>query len=89
VPGEPDPEYARARRTLLDALDALAEHRDAIVLVGAQAIYVHTGDAELTVAEFTTDADVLVDPAELEDSPLLDEALTEHGFTAQEDRVDG
>ncbi len=37
MPGDPDPLYVLARATLLDALDALAEHLGAIVLVGAQA----------------------------------------------------
>lgn len=35
----------RARAALLDALDALADHRDAVVVIGAQAIYLHTGGA--------------------------------------------
>ena len=47
MPGAPDPEYVLARKVLLDALQALGEQRSAIVLVGAQAIYLHTGDAEL------------------------------------------
>ena len=38
--------YVIARRVLLDALEALGPHRDATILVGAQAIYLHTGDAE-------------------------------------------
>lgn len=45
--GAPDPLYVAARRVLLDALTALREHRDAIVLVGAQAVYIHAGDADL------------------------------------------
>jgi len=36
-----------SRRVLLDALDALGEHKGATILVGAQAIYLHTGDADL------------------------------------------
>ena len=50
--------YVIARRVLLDALDALGEHKGATILVGAQAIYLHTGDADLGVAEYTTDADL-------------------------------
>jgi hypothetical protein len=42
--------YLIARRVLLDALDALGEHRDAIVLVGAQAVYLRVGDADLALA---------------------------------------
>jgi hypothetical protein len=54
--------YVIARRVLLDALDALDEHRDATILVGAQAIYLQTGDADLGVAEYTTDVDLAFDP---------------------------
>ena len=34
-------EYVHARRALLDALEALEPHLGAVVLVGAQAVYVH------------------------------------------------
>jgi hypothetical protein len=34
-----EPITIAARRVLLDALDALEDHRDGLVLVGAQAIY--------------------------------------------------
>jgi len=54
--------YVIARRVLLDALDALAAHRDATILVGAQAIYLHSGDANLGVAAYTTDADLTPGP---------------------------
>jgi len=54
--------YVIARRVPLDALEALGPHRDATILVGAQAIYLHTGDADLAVAEYTTDADLALDP---------------------------
>ena len=84
MPGVPDPLYVRAGAALLDATDALAEQIDALVLVGAQAIYLHTGDADLAVAEFTTDADFTIGPADLADSPLLAELLTERGFTTRE-----
>lgn len=50
--GALDPLYVRARGALLDALDALEPHLDAIVLVGAQAVYLHTSDTELAVAAF-------------------------------------
>ena len=65
MPGAPDPRYVRARRVLLDALEALEEHRDAIVLVGAQAIYLHTGEGDLAVSPFTLDADLALNPAAL------------------------
>ena len=55
-----DPYYVGARRVLLDALEDLAEHRDAIVVVGAQAVYLRTGAANVGVAEYTTDGDLAV-----------------------------
>ena len=42
--------YVRARRVLLDALEALHDQRNALILVGAQAIYLHAGDADLAIA---------------------------------------
>lgn len=38
--------YVAARRVLLDALEGLAGHRDAVILVGAQAVYVHAAAAK-------------------------------------------
>lgn len=81
MPGAPDPTYTRARRVLLDALVALGSQRDAVVLVGAQAVYLHTGAAQFAVAEYTTDADLLIEPARLQKDPRLAEAMTSGGFT--------
>lgn len=82
--GNPDPLYVRARSALLDATEALKEHLEAIVLVGAQALYLHTGDADLAVAEYTTDADFAVAPSDIADSPLIGDLLTRRGFTQRE-----
>ncbi len=82
--GNPDPLYVRARTALLDALVALEPHLDALVLVGAQAIYVHAGEADLNVAEYTTDADFSISPGQLADSPLLGDLLFAAGFTRRE-----
>jgi len=72
--------YVMARRVLLDALDALASHREAIVLVGAQAVYLRVGEADLAVAPFTTDGDLAIDPAVLTEIPPLEKALMDAGF---------
>lgn len=72
--------YRLARHVLLDALDALGQHRDAIVVVGAQAIYLRVGDADLAVTPYTTDGDLVVDPARLGEIPPLERALTNAGF---------
>ncbi|WP_214107414.1 hypothetical protein [Acrocarpospora catenulata] len=73
-------EYVLARQVLLDVLEALGPHRDAVVLVGAQAVYLHTGDADLAVAPTTTDADIALAPDLLHDEPLLEAALRSAGF---------
>ena len=59
---EVDELYVLARRVLLDALDALGSHRNAMVLVGAQAVYLRVGEGDLAVAPFTTDGDLAIDP---------------------------
>jgi hypothetical protein len=72
--------FVLARRVLLDALDALGPHRDAIVLVGAQAVYLRVGEADLAVAPFTTDGDLAIDPTILAEIPPLERALMDAGF---------
>jgi hypothetical protein len=76
------PLYVAARRVLLDALDALAQHREAVILAGAQAIYVRTGHADLdaSVAPYTTDADLALDPRMLGPDPRIESAMESAGF---------
>ena len=76
----PAPEYVLARQVLLDGLQAMGVHRDAVILVGAQAVYFHTGDADLAIPPMTTDADVALDPSRLHANPLLADAFTSAGF---------
>ncbi len=80
--GDPgyDPLYVAARRVLLDALTALAPHHDAVIVAGAQAIYLHTGSADIAVAPYTTDGDLALDPSLLADAPELEAAMTGAGF---------
>lgn len=87
MPGVADELYVRARRALLDALDALGEQRVAVALVGAQAVYLHTGDAALAVAPYTTDADLALNPALLVAEPALAEALARGGFVPEPGNV--
>ena len=72
--------YVVARCVLLDALEALGSHRDAIVVVGAQAIYLRAGEADLVVAPYTTDGDLALDPDLLAEIPPLEEALVGAAF---------
>ena len=77
-----DRNYIEAREALLDAVEALGPHSDAAILVGAQAIYVHTEgeDAGFAVSPFTYDADIALDPGLLRSSPAIVEAMSRAGF---------
>lgn len=79
--------YVLARRTLLDALEALGSHADSVVLVGAQAVYMHTGAADIAVAPFTTDGDLAINPLTLADNPRLAEAMQAKRFVAHRDQI--
>jgi hypothetical protein len=78
-----EPEYVAARQALLDALDALSAQRDAVILVGAQAIYLRTGEADLAVAPFTTDADFAIVPELLTDDPRIEALMKAASFTQE------
>lgn len=70
-----------ARRVLLDAFEALEEHRESLVLVGAQAVYLRTEGIELSFsASYTTDADMAVDPATLAKAPPIELSMSRAGF---------
>lgn len=73
-------DMTRTREGLLDALEALADHRLSVVVVGAQAIYLHTGGTSLAIAEMTRDSDLAVDPRSLGADPLIEQAMRAGGF---------
>src|SRR5712692_5855674 len=75
-----------ARRVLLDAANALVGHLDAMILVGAQAVYLRSGDGGLPVAAFTADADLGIDLSLLGPDPRLEEAMRSAGFELGLDR---
>lgn len=75
-----DAEYVEARRVLLDALEALGPHRDAVVVAGAQAIYLRAGAGALPISDYTTDADLTLDPSRLAPEPELEALLKAAGF---------
>lgn len=77
---EADRIYILARQVLLDSIQALGRHRDSIILVGAQAIYLRVGEADLGVAPYTTDGDLVLDPGCLSTDPPLEQLLREGGF---------
>ena len=75
------PEYVAARHVLLDALEALHTHLDSLILVGAQAVYLHAGEGTLNVPPMTTDADLALNTQHLAASPEIAQTLTEAGFS--------
>lgn len=80
--------YVEARKVLLDALGALDGHRSALVVVGAQAVYLRTGPSAIRSAPYTTDADLAVDPRTLGLEPELETAMRAAGFDLIEDTPD-
>ncbi len=80
MPGDDrDPSLVEARRGLLDALDALGPHAARLVLVGAQAVYLHTDVVRTGVALFTKDADVMLVPP-VAGAPDIGAAMRMAGF---------
>ena len=78
------PEYVEARRALLDALELLVDQLDALVLVGAQAVYVHAPASIAQQETYTTDSDLAVDPDLLAEVPDVGQVLLDAGYTVRE-----
>jgi hypothetical protein len=78
----PDPLYIAARRVLLNAVEALNEHSGAVILVGAQAVYLQTGtsDLDVSVAPYTKDADLTINPNLIGGDPRIVDAMLAAGF---------
>jgi hypothetical protein len=74
------PEYVAARGVLLDALRALNDHLPAIIVVGAQAVYLHTGSGDFVEPVMTTDGDLALDVASLGTEPEITAALKAANF---------
>ncbi len=85
MPGVYDPITIRARRTLLDVLDLLGVHRRSVVLVGAQAIYLHIGESVLPLALYTKDVDLAINPDGLAGEPKISLMLENSGFVNDKD----
>lgn len=74
------PAYARARRTLVAGLQALAPFREAVAVIGAQGVYLQE---RVDIGQpFTMDADIVLDPRriDLESGPSIAESLEQAGF---------
>jgi len=82
-----DPIYIAARHVLLDSLEAVEQHLDSLILVGAQAVYLQTGEAGIAVAPYTTDGDLMIDPRQLKNEPRIEVAMRNAGFSPEENAV--
>lgn len=84
MPGENEfvyaPEYVAARAVLLDALDALDGHLPMIIVVGAQAVYLHTGAGDFVEPPMTNDGDLALNAESLKTSPEITTAMAAAGF---------
>lgn len=77
---QPNDVYIYARRVLLDALTALEPHLDAVILVGAQAVYLQTAERMPEYQPYTADADLVLNPDNLADEPPLRNVMIAAGF---------
>src|SRR5690606_2236063 len=59
---------------------ALEAQRDAVIVIGAQAIYLRTKASPVALAEATKDSDLAIDPRELAEDPKVEEAMTSARF---------
>lgn len=66
--GEPDL-LASTRSALLDALEALSDQHQAVVVIGAQAVYLRTGGLAVALPEMTKDSDTRARPTRAEGEP--------------------
>lgn len=76
----PAPEYVAARRALLDILEVLDEQRAGLILVGAQAIYLHAPADQTRQPTFTTDGDLAIAPDLLSEHPDIGQVLVDAGY---------
>lgn len=79
-PGDYDDLLVKARSALLDALEVFQKHGSPVIVIGAQAVYLHTGEAPVALAEATKDSDLALDPRFLNSEPLLGQAMQDAGF---------
>ena len=88
VPGDLDVEIITSRRALIDLIVGLADHREALTVLGGHAVIeVTQGIPELPPDDTTRDGDLGVTPQLLGDDPNLSARMTELGYeTARPER---
>lgn len=71
---------------LIEGLRVLAPQREAITLIGAQAVYEHTASLASVPPTLTTDGDTSITPQHVVADFDIGQALTNAGFTTHPDR---
>jgi len=83
---QPDEGLVRARAVLLTGLRALGPQREALTVVGAQAVFEHTRGRSDIPFTLTVDGDMSVAPSLVDPSFNIGEAMAAAGFVAHPDR---
>ena len=83
---QPDEGLVRARAVLLTGLRALGPQREALTVVGAQAVFEHTRGRSDIPFTLTIDADTSVAPSLVDASFDIGQAMVAAGFVAHPDR---
>jgi hypothetical protein len=80
-PGASAEAYALARRTLLEAAEALQKiSQDGFVLVGAHAVYLRAPEQLLGLPAFTYDGDLVVNPRRIVHAAIVKECMEAAAF---------
>lgn len=84
APPEVSEIYEISRSVLLDTVEALAAKKDALIIIGAHAVYINEQKAgrplNLPVAALTSDCDISLDPSKLGEEPHLEELMEKAGM---------
>lgn len=75
----------RSRAAMLDAFEALAAHRDSVIVIGAHAIYIRQPTSPTALAPLTKDSDLALDPRSLPAAPRLEQAMAGAGFSLNQE----
>lgn len=85
LPGADEP-LVKARSVLLTGLSALEPQREALTVIGAQAVLEHTYSLDKVPITLTTDADTSISPSIVDSSFDIGEAMLAAGFIQHKDR---
>ncbi|MFF2088584.1 hypothetical protein ACFVVM_32775 [Nocardia sp. NPDC058176] len=58
-----------------------------MIIIGAQAVYLHTGSARVAIAESTKDSDVAIDLRRLGEDPTIDAAMRRANFIPDPEKL--